>query len=147
MTATSDSGLGHGTGGKPQADLEEQTYPNKNKDNEENNSEERSKKYKPSPKHDPGHGWGSENPIKNNEEGQKLLDEGIQEGKQVYNITDGGKIVKFQPDQTPENGYHSYEVFSSRDIPSSVLRQLYERGKLSRSEYNKFRRGKKGRRK
>ena len=42
--------------------------------------------YMPSPKHDEG--WGSNNPIKTQEEGQRLLDSGYRDGKQIYNVTD-----------------------------------------------------------
>lgn len=86
---------------------------------------------------------GSDNPIKNSEEGQKLLDSGYPDGWQVYNVTSEGKIVKFQPDHTPENGYHAYEVSTPRDIPSSILRKMLEDGVISKSDYNKYRKGKK----
>ena len=62
---------------------------------------------------------------------------------QVYNVTDGGVIVKFQPDNTPQNGYQSYEVSKPRDIPSNVLKQMLEDGKISKTAYNRFRKGKK----
>lgn len=94
------------------------------------------------PKHDQG-GWGSKNPIKTQEEGQRLLDSGYHDGKQVYNITDDGIVVKFQPDNTPNNGYHSYEVSKPRDIPAGILKQMLADGRISRTEYNKFRKGKK----
>lgn len=48
-------------------------------------------------------------------------------------VTDGGVIVKFQPDNTPQNGYHSYEVSKPRDIPSNVLKQMLEDGKISKT--------------
>ncbi|MBR6959169.1 MAG: hypothetical protein IKH76_01685, partial [Clostridiales bacterium] len=60
--------------------------------------------YVPSPKHESGHNRGSENPIKSQSEGQQLLDTGYKDGRQVYNITEKGDIVKFQPDGTPNNG-------------------------------------------
>ena len=114
--------------------------------NTEQKAEENSKtvppKYMPSPKHETG-GWGSPNPIKSQEEGQHLLETGIKSGKQVYNVTDSGKVVKFQPDNTPENGYHSYEVNNPRDIPSKVRKELEKTGKLTKTESNKLRKGKK----
>ena len=97
-------------------------------------------KYIPSPKHDKG-GWGSPNPIKNVEEGQRLLDTGYKDSKQVYNVTSDGKIVKFQPDNSPENGYHSYEVSSPRDIPNNVRKEMENDGKLSKADSNKLRKG------
>ncbi len=142
MASTENSGLGHGTNGFPQTDIEESIYPLQQATNESNNSPP-TPKYQPSPKHTPDHGWGSDNPIKTQVEGQKLLDTGIHEGRQIYNVTSDGKIVKFQPDNTPGNGYHSYEVSKPRDIPNSVLKQMLENGLISRSEYNKLRKGKK----
>ena len=53
-------------------------------------------------------------------------------GKQVYNVFSDGKIVKFQPDNSPENGYHSYEVSSPRDIPNNVRKEMGNDGKLSK---------------
>ncbi len=77
-------------------------------------------KYIPSPKHEKG-GSGTPNPIKTKEEGQKLLETGYKEpgGKQIYNITEEGKIIVYQPDNT--GGYHCYEVklCSAKDRPSS----------------------------
>ncbi len=96
-------------------------------------------KYKPSQKHVAGYGWGSENPIKTDEEGQRLLDEGYSNGKQVYNVTEDGTIVKFQPDGTPENGYHSYAVRNvSEIVPRSILRRMVQDGKISRHRYNQI---------
>lgn len=71
MASTSDSSLGHGTGGT-QTTLEEQSYPAQAIANE---SIETPPKYAPSPKHEPG-GWGSENPIRTPQEGQHLLETG-----------------------------------------------------------------------
>ena len=140
MASTGNSGNGHGTNGVPQTDIEETEYPSKVNDNEQ---EESQPTYVPSPKHEPGHGWGSDNPIKSFEEGQKLLSTGYPSGKQIFNVTDDGKIVKFQPDGSPGNGYHAYEVSKPRDIPASVLKQLLNNGKISKSDYNKYRKGKK----
>ena len=99
--------------------------------------------YNPSPKHEPGHNWRSENPIKSIEEGQNLLDTGYKDGKQIYNITKDGKIVKFQPDNSPVNGYHSYVVYGPPDVPPSILRHMLNDGKISKSEYKKLMKGKK----
>ena len=93
--------------------------------------------YSPIKKHEPG-GFGSPNPITSKKIGQSLLDNGIPCGKQIYNITSDGKIVKFQPDNTPENGYHAYEVFNKKDIPTIVLKTFVEQGKLTISDYKKY---------
>ena len=98
--------------------------------------------YRPSPKHNPKFGWGSENPIKSQEEGQKLLDTGYKFGKQIYNVASNGDIIKFQPDGTSENGYHAYKVKSQQDIPHKVLKAMEKDGKLSKKQFNKKRKGK-----
>lgn len=139
IAATENSGLGHGTKGSPQGNIEEQTYPLQAAANETLSTETKSPIYVPSPKHNPAHGWGSENPILTHEEGQRLLDTGYHEGKQVYNITSDGKIVKFQPDGTPYNGYHSYEVYGPPDVPVGILRKMLNDGKITKAEYNKMR--------
>jgi len=138
MAATLDSGQGHGSGGH-QIDIEETEYPIKQTQIESVNKPE--PQYVPSPKHEPG-GWGSSNPIKNQAEGQRLLDTGYKNGRQIYNVTDEGKIVKFQPDNSPQNGFHAYEVTKPRDIPPSILRQMRDDGKISSSEYNRILKGK-----
>jgi len=143
MAATENTGLGHGTNGSPQGNIEEQAYPAQASANEAASSDSKPPVYDPSPKHEPGHNWGTENPIKSQEEGQHFLDTGYHDGKQVYNITGDGKLVKFQPDGTPNNGYHSYEVFSPPDIPPSVLKKMVDDGKISKSDYKKFLKGKK----
>lgn len=142
MAATSDSGQGHGTNGSPQETIDEVIYPAQAEANENIGDSEKPPVYDPSPKHDEG-GWGTRNPIKTREEGQRLLDTAISDRKQRYNVTDDGVIVKFQPDNTPNNGYHSYEVSKQRDIPPGILKQLLEASKITRAEYNKFRKGKK----
>ncbi len=142
MTATSDSSLGHGTVGSPQGNIEEHEYPALLDSIESGDRVTSPPTYIPSPKHEEGHNWGSENPIKTQTEGQHLLDTGYRDGKQVYNVTDSGIIVKFQPDNTPQNGYHSYEVSKPRDIPASVLKKLLNDGKITRSQYNRLRKGK-----
>lgn len=143
MAATNNSNLGHGSSGSPQSTLDEQIYPATAKENEQGNDQKNPPQYDPSPKHVPGHNWGSENPIKTQNEGQTLLDTGYKSGKQVYNITDEGVVVKFQPDNSPNNGYHAYKVSSPRDIPPKVLKQMLDDGKISRVEYNKIIKGKK----
>lgn len=143
MAATENAGLGHGTIGLPQMTIEETIYPSQATENEASSVNIKPPVYVPSPKHEPRHNWGSENPIKTKKEGQQLLDTGYTHGKQVYNITDAGKLVKFQPDGTPNNGYHSYEVFSPPDIPPSVLKKMVDDGKISKSDYKKYLKGKK----
>lgn len=95
--------------------------------------------YAPSPKHESGHNWGSENPIKTQEEGQELLATGYSNGKQIYNVIPDGTIVKFQPDGTSENGYHAYLIESADEIrPRSILRQMLNDGKISKHRYNQI---------
>lgn len=142
MASTENTRIGHGTGSVPQTSIEEQAYPEKSSEVEAAAANPPSPTYVPSPKHNPGSGWGSENPITSAEEGQKLLETGYQQGRQIYNVTSRGEIVKFQPDGTPQNGYHSYRVSSPRDIPSAVLKQMLEDGLISKVQYNKLRRGK-----
>ena len=142
MAATNNSGQGHGTIGSPQQTIEEYIYVSQVNANENTENADNQPVYKPSIKHD-NSGWGSNNPIKTQEEGQQLLDTEYHDGKQVYNLTDSGIVVKFQPDNTPMNGYHSYEVSKPRDIPIGILKQMLEDGKISRAEYNKIRKGKK----
>lgn len=144
MAATYDSGLAHGTNGSPQGTIEEQMYQVQEELNE-NLGGANSPLYAPSPKHEPGHNWGTENPVKSQSEGQRLLDTGYREGKQIYNITQNGKLVKFQPDGSPNNGYHSYEVFGPPDVPPMVLKKMLEDGRMSKSDYKKFLKGKKRR--
>lgn len=101
--------------------------------------------YAPSSKHDPRHPIGTPNPITSQEEGQRLLDTGYHDGKQVYNVTDDGKIVKFQPDGTPANGYHSYEVLGHPDVPTGVLRKMKDDGKITEAQFKKLLKGQRGR--
>ena len=143
MSSTNDSGEGHGTQGSPQMSVSQSQYPSKVDEIEGANNEKAEPVYDPSPKHKEGSGWGSANPITTQEEGQKLLETGYRDGKQVYNVTKEGKIVKFQPDNTPKNGYHSYEVSKPRDIPSRVLKKMLSDGKISKAQYNRLRKGKK----
>lgn len=143
MTATNDSGLGHGSNGKPQTGIEEQFYSNVVANNESAAEKSPPPVYDPSPKHEPGHNWGSENPISSQEQGQQLLETGYSSGKQIFNVTNEGKLVKFQPDNSPNNGYHAYEVSKPRDIPSTVLKQMLHDGKISKADYSKLRKGKK----
>ncbi|MCR4870920.1 MAG: hypothetical protein K5859_06465 [Atopobiaceae bacterium] len=129
MGAKGDSALFEGTRGKSQGSLDlggggEGAAPKPT--------------YSPSPKHEPGHNWGSENPIRSQEEGQRLLETGYSNGKQIFNVTDDGTIIKFQPDGTPENGYHAYPISSPSEIPTSILRQMVQDGKISRHRYNQI---------
>lgn len=143
MSSTNDTTIGHGTNGSPQSNIEEYLYPTHQKMVEVNETISIAHpKYVPGPKHEPGHNWGSIDPVKSQTEGQILLDTGYKNGKQIYNITDDGIIIKFQPDGTPQNGYHSYKVSTPRDIPPSVLKEMLNDGKISHTEYNKLRKGK-----
>lgn len=142
MASTNNSGLGHGTKGSPQKTIDELLYPNQVDSIESMGKDNISPIYEPSPKHDKG-GWGTNNPIKSLEEGQQLLELGYHDGKQIYNITTDRVFVKFQPSNTTYNGYHSYEVFKTRDIPPRILKEMLKDGKISRAEYNKIRKGKK----
>ena len=72
----------------------------------------------------PGMDRGSENPIKSPAEGQHLLETGYHYNKQIYNMTKEGEMIKFQPDHTPENGYHAYRVSKLRDISPAILKQM-----------------------
>lgn len=96
--------------------------------------------YDPSPKHDPKHTWSgaSVNPIKTHAEGQRLLESGFKNGKQIYNITDDGEIVVFQPANTSNNAYHSYGTDNRANLPAPVLRWLLTSGHISKSDYNKL---------
>ena len=145
MAATENTGLGHGTNGFPQYNIEEQTYPLQTAANEALVAETRPPVYAPSPKHESRYGWGSANPIKTQEEGQRLLDTGYRDGRQIYNITSNGQFVKFQPDGTAENGYHSYVVYGMPDIPPYILKKMMVDGKISQSQYNKSLKGKRKR--
>ena len=138
MAANRNSGLGNGTNGHPQGGIEEGLYPSQVETVE---IVEIPPRYNPSPKHDPRSGRGSENPIKSNGEGQHLLDTGYRDGRQIYNVTSDGKLVKFQPDGSPDNGYHSYEVLGTPDVPPAILRQMVRDGRISRSDYKKFLKG------
>ncbi len=134
MCSTNDSYNGSGC----QTTLDNYVSEQKAKENEK----ERPPKYMPSKKHEPGR-WGSENPIKSEKEGQHLLETGYKDGKEIYNVTSSGIVVKFMPDNSPNNGYHSYGVRSPRDIPSSVIKQFEKDGILRKPEINKLRKGKK----
>ena len=98
-------------------------------------------KYVPNPKHNEK-GWGSRNPIIEKGEGQDLIDKGTRDGKQIYNITPRGELVKYQPDNTPEKGYHPYEIYKNKDLPVSVIREWYKIGRISKAEYNRLIKGK-----
>ena len=122
------SGFFDGTKGNPQGKLDLE-------DNSGSAHGSPKPTYAPSPKHEPNHNWGSVNPVKTQAEGQRLLDNGYSNGKQVFNITDDGIIVKFQPDGTPNNGYHSYAIASPNEIPTNILRQMLDDGKITRHRY------------
>ena len=142
MASTNDSGLGHRSGGVPQTDIEEQAYPEKAAENEEAASDETLPRYVPSPKHNPVGGWGSSNPISSQNEGQRLIETGYRHGRQIFNITDRGELIKYQPDGTPQNGFHPYIIRGIPEIPVSILRQMLRNGDITKVQYNRFRKGK-----
>ena len=77
MSSTSDSSFGHGTNGSPQGHIEERNYPLQEALNEKNIiNNPKPPRYVPSPKHEQPHNYGSPNPIKTKEEGQRLLKDG-----------------------------------------------------------------------
>ena len=47
------------------------------------------------------------------------------------------------PDNSPENGYHSYGVSRPRDIPPNILKQFAKDNKLTQLEISKLRKEKK----
>ncbi|WP_346768741.1 polymorphic toxin-type HINT domain-containing protein [Paenibacillus sp. HB172176] len=103
-----------------------------------NTDNENCRVYYASPKHDPKTGWGSPNPIPNNEVGQKLLDGAYSssKNKQLYNVYEG-KLVKFQPDSN--GSWHPYAVANpAKEVPTDVLRQMLNDGLITKTEYNKF---------
>ena len=134
MASVKRCGEGIGNHGN-QTSLEQLNYV----DRVNKNNHEEKLIYKPSIKHEPGR-WGSPNPITNHMEGQKLLESGYKNGKQIFNIMDDGRVVKFQPDNS--GSYHSYEVSKPRDIPTNVLKKMLNDGKISKTEYNKIIKGK-----
>lgn len=80
--------------------------------------------YEPSPKHNPQGGWGSENPIPNNEVGQELLDSAYSssKNKQLYNMYEGD-IIKFQPDSS-SGKWHAYKVSNTaKEVPTDVYKK------------------------
>ncbi|MFN8455533.1 MAG: hypothetical protein U0401_12845 [Anaerolineae bacterium] len=78
--------------------------------------------YVPSPKHDPVTGWATKMDLED-QVAQQVLDNGIQNGKQVYGYH-SGKFYVFQPDNTI--GYHGYPI-SRIDVPTRVLREMQGR--------------------
>ena len=95
--------------------------------------------YEPSPKHNPQGGWGSENPIPNDEVGQELLDSAYSssKNKQLYNIYDGD-IIKFQPDSS-SGKWHAYKVSNTaKEVPTDVYKQMLDDGLITKTDYNKL---------
>ncbi len=139
MSSGASIGIAAGTPGS-QRTLEQGNLERRAKENEDRVKESANHPptYKPSPKHQKG-GPGSPDPIKTKEEGQKLLTTGYHDGKQIYNVTESGKIVNFQPTNTPDNEYHAYEVKEAKDIPASVLKRMLKDGKISQSDYKEIR--------
>lgn len=95
--------------------------------------------YEPSPKHNPQGGWGSENPIPNNEVGQELLDTAYSssKNKQLYNIYEGD-IIKFQPDSS-SGKWHAYKVSNTaKEVPTDVYKKMLDDGLITKTDYNKL---------
>ncbi len=94
--------------------------------------------YSPSRKHEQG-GWGSKNPIENQNRGQELLDSSYigKNKKQRYNFEDD-KVVVFQPDG--QGGWHSYVAVDvvKEKVPTSVLRQMLKEGIITKPQYNRI---------
>lgn len=78
--------------------------------------------YIPSPKHAPG-GWGTLMDLKD-EEAQKVLDEGIVSGRQIYGYFKG-KFYEFQSDNV--EGFHGYPV-SETEVPHKVIKNMKDLG-------------------
>jgi len=135
MASTHNLGEGSGNKGSKQTKLEQMNYENKVKENENNIKNDNNYEYRPTKKHEFG-GWGSTNPILDYKEGQMLLETGYKYGKQIYNITKDKKIIKFQPDNT--GGHHCYEVYEQDDLPSKVLKMLFDDCKITKAEYSKL---------
>ncbi|WP_321388802.1 hypothetical protein [uncultured Enterococcus sp.] len=98
--------------------------------------------YKPSPKHNPKGGWGSEMDL-DVDEAQKLLDKSLQNGKQKYGIKDG-QIYEFQPDNA--GTWHGYKIKSTELVSQkggvNLLKQWLSEGKINLAEYRKLIKGK-----
>ena len=95
--------------------------------------------YEATPKHDPVYGWGSKNPIPNNEVGQNLLNNGykVEGSKQVYTIYEG-QIIKFQPDTTT-GIMHPYIVGNTqKEVPKQIYEMMKKDGLITNAEYNKL---------
>ena len=75
------------------------------------------RQYVPTPKHQIG-GWGTLMELED-DVAQIVLDQGIQNGKQVYGYHKG-QCYTFQPDNA--GGYHGYPV-DRNEVPATVLRQ------------------------
>ena len=104
---------------------------------EEQSSEEQDKRvYKPSPKHQKG-GWDTLMDL-DDATAQGVLNDGIQEGKQIYGYKDG-KAYEFQPDNA--GTYHGYPV-SGNEVPNKILREWRNNGTLSNREYRRQVKGK-----
>lgn len=94
--------------------------------------------YSPTAKHAQG-GWGTEMDL-DDEEAKEVLNQGQQVGKQVYGRSSRtGKIYEFQPDGV--GGWHGYSI-PGNEAPSSVLKDLRDRGVITNSEYKRLVKGK-----
>lgn len=84
-------------------------------------------------------GWGSENPIPNNEIGQELLDSAYSSAdtKQRYNIYNN-IIIKFQPDGS-SGAWHAYKVVNTKsEVPTNIYRQMLKDGRISKADYKRL---------
>ncbi len=100
------------------------------------------RKYDPTPalpggKHGPG-GWGTFMPL-DPVTAQKVLNEGIQlDGdEQVYGLREG-VFYEFRPDNA--GTYHGYPV-PGNEVPTGVLREFRNVGRLTKGQYNRAVRG------
>ena len=95
--------------------------------------------YSPTQKHRPG-GWGTEMDLDDATAGQ-VLDNGMfgPNGNQRYGYHNG-RLYEFQPDNV--GGFHGYPI-RGNEAPPEVLRELRDNGTITKSEYNKFVKGKK----
>ncbi|WP_434339155.1 FG-GAP-like repeat-containing protein [Motilimonas cestriensis] len=93
-------------------------------------------KYAPTDKHRKG-GWGTEMDL-SDEVAQSVLDNSFQGGKQRYNYHEG-RVYEFQPDN--QEGWHGYPVKGTK-VPPSIIKQLKERGDITKPQYNKLIKGK-----
>ncbi|GAB2027277.1 hypothetical protein [Lactovum odontotermitis] len=100
--------------------------------------------YSPHTKHVGVKSYGSKMKL-SDEEAQKVLDDAVQSGERKYGFKDG-KIYEFQCDDAGNNPtWHGYEIKGNELVQKkglNVLKQWRDEGKISRTEYNKMKKGK-----